>query len=234
MASPENTLTLETTKGAVLRRISARLDLHLLHRFHHGAGGRGGDEIVHDADAVERHAVLDLARSSAVEILAGRHTGGGRLGPLQHTGRGERDRHGVAAGLPGQRQLREIGDDLRDRGVVGLDGGGSGLHRDRFHYVADFQRDVVAHHLVDIHVDAGHPGHLEPGLLDFQIVVADGHELKVVVSLVGRDGGVGIVGTGIDGTNLGAGHGLAAGIDDRSDERSGGGDLRADTDGRGE
>src|SRR5207302_13727 len=82
---------------AVLCRVSAGLDLNLLYGFHHRPSGGGGDEIVHDADAIERQAVLNLARAGAVKILAGRNSGSGGLGSLEHARRRDRELHGVAA-----------------------------------------------------------------------------------------------------------------------------------------
>jgi hypothetical protein len=103
--------------------------------------------------------------------------------------------------------------------------GRRGLHRDRFHHVADLQRHVYAHHLVDIHLDPGDLGYLKPGLPDFDFVVSHRDELDIVVARFASRCVINIVRAGIGSGDLGTGHGLTAGIRDGSHQRSCGCDL---------
>ena len=56
---------------AVLGGIGTGLHLDFLNRFHHRPCGRGTNQVVQDADAVERHRVVHLARPGAVKSSPG-------------------------------------------------------------------------------------------------------------------------------------------------------------------
>ena len=88
--------------GAILRRVRARLNLHLLNGLHHHARGCVGDEIIHHADPVQRKAVLDFPRPGADEVRAWRRRRVGGFGPQDYTRCSNGEPHRIAAA---QRQI---------------------------------------------------------------------------------------------------------------------------------
>ena len=166
---------------AVLRRVGAGLHLHFLHGVDGRPRGRGGDQVVHDADAVERDAVGDFARAGADEVLPGRHAVG-ILETRDGAGRDGCEFQGIAT-VQGQFGDVADADGFRNAGVVGLDGGGGAFHVDGLGNVADAQCGIVADHLVEIDMDVLNFGGLEAGLPDGDGIVADAHELDIVVTL---------------------------------------------------
>ena len=162
-------------------RVSAGLDLDFLNGLDHGLHRRRGDQVVHDADAVQRHFVLDLARTGAVEILARGCTGSGSFGALQHAGSGGGEAHGVAAI---QRQFGDVAGakNLRYGGVVGLDRRNGSFHRDRLGHRAHRQQDVGSNRLIDVPTMPGLDGDLfKTGLFHGDAVHADTDEFDGVM-----------------------------------------------------
>ena len=210
--------------GAVLRAIGAGLDLHFLHRVHRRARRRRGDQVVDNADAVERNAVGDFASTGTDEVLPGGHAVGG-LEARQGTGSDRGQFQGVA---PVERQFRHVADAdcFRNAGVVGLDGGGRTFDVDGLRHVANLQDHIVADNLVQVNMDVLHRSRLETGLLHRNRVVADADELDVVVALIVRRGGIGVACAVLDGGDGRALHDRRCRIGDGAHQRGGGGNLR--------
>jgi len=212
--------------AAVLRRICASLHLKLLHRVHRGTKRGGGDQVVHDADAVQRHAVLNLPRARADEVFAAPGVAGRRLQARQHARRRDRQLQRVA---PVQRQVRGgcLVDDFTQAGVVGGNRRHAAGHYHLLLHGAYLQPEIRAHNLVGLHEDAGLADGLKPFFLRGDRVGSDFDELEVVISLGVGERRISIVCAFVDGGHGGARHGGAALIRHVAHKRGGIGQLRA-------
>ena len=175
-------IDVDTKVSAVLGGIGAGLNFHFLHGFDHGLRGRGGDEVVHDADAVERHGILNLSGTSADESLAGGDALGA-LGAGQDACGGGGQHHGIAT-VHGQVGQLFAGDDGGNSGVIRLDKRCTGLHRDGLGDGTGGKGEIVPDGLVDIHHAALALGFSETGKFGGNGVGAVADEVDAIVTIL--------------------------------------------------
>src|SRR5262249_14022176 len=128
------------------------------------------------------------------------------VGSLQSADRSSGDRRQLQRIASVERQIGDVADtdNLRDARIVRLDGGSHGFDCDRLIQRAHRQRDIVSHHLVDVHDDAGLGDLLKTGLLYCQVIDADANEVDRVKALQIRRLAVSVASSSVHRGYLGA------------------------------
>ena len=169
---------LNTQITTVLGRIGAGLDLHFLDCVHAGSQSGLRNKVGHDADAIERNAVLDFSRARANETLPAAWVSGS-LEPVEHARSGNGKSHRVT---PIQRQLRSrLGaDQFVHHRFVRFDRCDVRSHFDFGADFADLQNKVRSDGLVGANSHSGLCQSLKTALLSRDRVSPGFHKLKLV------------------------------------------------------
>ena len=127
--------------------------------------------------------------------------------------------------LSGRSATSRVDDVFGHSGVVGLDDGGGGFHRDRLDDCPDGSvKSVRTTWLMStwMPVLVTAP---KPGLRDADVVIADADKLDGVVAFLVSGGVIGILGSVVKSGDGGSGDDVSALIGNGADQRSVGGDL---------